>query len=155
MAETSESLKARIQADMKAALKAGDKKRLGAIRLIMAAVKQREIDERSALDDAGVVAVLDKMAKQRRESIVHYQSAGRDDLVETENHELEIIQDYLPKALTAEEIDVLITSAIAETGATSIKEMGKVMAVLKPQMQGRADMAAVSKQVKQALTQSD
>ncbi len=147
------SLKARIQEDMKAALKAGDKARLGAIRLIMAAVKQREVDERTQLDDQQVLAVLDKMAKQRRESIAQYRAAGRDDLAEKEQAELEIIQSYLPEALSEEAIDALIAAAIRETGASGVRDMGRVMARLKPQLQGRADMAQVSARVKAALTQ--
>ncbi len=147
------SLKDRIQEDMKAALKAGDKARLGAIRLIMAAVKQREVDERTQLDDRQVLAVLDKMAKQRRESITQYRAAGRDDLAEKEQAELEIIQSYLPEALSEAEIDELIAAAIRETGAAGIRDMGKVMARLKPQLQGRADMAQVSARVKAALGQ--
>ena len=147
------SLKARIQEDMKAALKAGDKARLSAIRLIMAAIKQREVDERVELDDQQVLAVLDKMAKQRRESIAQYQAAGRDDLAQKEQAELEIIQSYLPEALSDEEIEGLIAAAIRETGASGIRNMGKVMAHLKPQLQGRADMAQVSARVKAALSQ--
>ncbi len=147
------SLKDRIQEDMKAALKAGDKARLGAIRLIMAAVKQREVDERTQLDDRQVLAVLDKMAKQRRESIAQYRAAGRDDLAEKEQAELEIIQSYLPEALSEAEIDALIAAAIRETGAAGIRDMGRVMARLKPQLQGRADMAQVSARVKAALGQ--
>ncbi len=147
------SLKARIQEDMKAALKAGDKARLSAIRLIMAAIKQREVDERVELDDQQVLAVLGKMAKQRRESIAQYQAAGRDDLAQKEQAELEIIQSYLPEALSDEEIEGLIAAAIRETGASGIRDMGKVMAHLKPQLQGRADMAQVSARVKAALSQ--
>ncbi len=147
------SLKARIQEEMKAALKAGDKARLGTIRLIMAAIKQREVDERTQLDDRQVLAVLDKMAKQRRESIAQYRAAGRDDLAEKEQAELEIIQSYLPEALSEAEIDELIAAAIRETGAAGIRDMGKVMARLKPQLQGRADMAQVSARVKAALGQ--
>lgn len=146
------SLKARLQEDMKASLKAGDKDRLGTIRLIMAAIKQREIDERTQLDDQQVLAVLDKMVKQRRESIAQYRAAGRDDLVRKEQAELEIIQSYLPEALGDEEIDALIAAAIRESGASGIRDMGKVMARLKPQLQGRADMAQVSAKVKAALS---
>lgn len=145
-------LKDRLQADMKAAMKAGEKDRLGVIRLIMAAIKQREVDERIQLDDAQVLAVLDKMVKQRRESIAQFQSAGRDDLVAAEQAELGVIQDYLPQALSETEVESLINEALAESGASGIGDMGKVMAILKPKMQGRADMAAVSARVKSLLS---
>lgn len=147
------NLKERIQQDMKAALKGGDKARLSAIRLIMAAIKQREVDERVELNDTQVLAVLDKMAKQRRESITCFAAAGRDDLVQKEQAELGVIQLYLPQALTEAEIDALIQGAIAETGAQGIQDMGKVMAKLRPQVQGRADLGQVSAKVKAALTQ--
>ncbi len=146
------SLKARIQEDMKAAMRAGDKARLGTIRLIMAAIKQREVDERIELNDDQIVEVLDKMAKQRRESIAQYRDAGREDLVAKEAAELEIIQSYLPEALSEAEIDALIARAIEETGASGMRDMGKVMARLKPQVQGRADMSQVSARVKAALS---
>ncbi|WP_133717708.1 GatB/YqeY domain-containing protein [Methylocaldum gracile] len=145
-------LKERLQADMKAAMKAGEKDRLGVIRLIMAAIKQREVDERIQLDDAQVLAVLDKMVKQRRESITQFQSAGRDDLVAAEQAELGVIQEYLPQALSEEEVESLIKEALAESGASGIGDMGKVMAVLKPKMQGRADMSMVSLRVKSLLS---
>lgn len=145
------ALKARLQDDMKAAMKAGEKQRLGVIRLILAAVKQREVDDRVALDDEQVIAVLDKMVKQRRESIAQYRAGGRPDLADIEGAEIEVIQAYLPVALSEAEIDRLIGDAIAETGAAGIAGMGKVMGVLKPKMQGRADMAAVSSRVKQLL----
>lgn len=147
------NLKERIQQDMKAALKGGDKARLSAIRLIMAAIKQREVDERVELNDTQVLAVLDKMAKQRRESITYFAAASRDDLVQKEQAELEVIQSYLPQALTEAEIDALIQGAIAEIGARGIQDMGKVMAKLRPQVQGRADLGQVSAKVKAALTQ--
>lgn len=147
-----DSLKLRIEEDMKAALRAGDKRRLGAVRLILAAVKQREIDERVTLDDTQVLAVLDKMAKQRRESIAQYQAAGRQDLVEQESFELEVIQDYMPAALSEAELDAAIATAIAEVGASSVKDMGKVMGILKPRVQGRADMGAVSARIKAKLS---
>ena len=146
------SLKARIQEDMKAAMRSGDKARLAAIRLIMAAIKQREVDERIELDDAQVTAVLDKMVKQRRESIEQYEKAGRTDLVDKEKAELEVIQTYLPEPLSEDEINALIDEAIAETGASSIKDMGKVMGLLKPKLAGRADMGKVSGQVKARLS---
>lgn len=145
------SLKERLQADMKTAMKAGDKDRLGVVRLVLAAIKQREVDERIQLDDDQVVAVLDKMVKQRRESIAQYRAGGRDDLADVESAEIEIIQAYLPQALSEAEIDALIKEAMAETGAAGVSGMGKVMAVLKPKMQGRADMSAVSARVKSLL----
>jgi len=142
----------RIRDDMKASLKAGDKRRLGTVRLILAAVKQREVDERIELDDQQVLVVLDKMVKQRRESITQYEKAGRDDLAEQEAFEVSIIQEYLPAALSDDEIATLIEQAIAGTGAQSIRDMGKVMGQLKPKMQGRADMGSVSALVKQKLS---
>lgn len=145
------SLKERLQADMKTAMKAGAKERLGVIRLIMAAIKQREVDERIQLDDTQVIAVLDKMVKQRRESISQYQSGGREDLAAVESAEIVVLQEYLPQALSETEIDALITAALAETGASGIAGMSKVMAVLKPQLQGRADLGAVSARVKSLL----
>lgn len=145
------SLKARIQADMKAAMRSGDKPRLGVIRLILAAIKQREVDERIELDDTQILVVLDKMLKQRRESLGMYEQAGRADLANQESFEISIVQTYLPQPLSATEIESLIASAIAETGASGIKDMGKVMAILKPQLQGRADMGAVSAQIKAQL----
>ncbi|HWS02567.1 MAG TPA: GatB/YqeY domain-containing protein [Gammaproteobacteria bacterium] len=144
-------LTARIQEDMKSAMRASDKRRLGVIRLILAAIKQREVDERIVLDDTQVTVVLDKMLKQRRESISQYEQAGRTDLVEQEQFEMGVIQAYLPQPLSPAEIDALIGQAITETGAGGIKDMGKVMALLKPQLQGRADMSAVSAQIKAKL----
>jgi len=144
-------LKQRIQDDMKAAMKAADKPRLGAIRLILAAVKQREIDERIELDDAEVLAVLDKMVKQRRDSIDQYAKAGRQDLVDREQLEIDVCQGYLPEALSDAALAKLVEEAFAASGATAVKDMGKVMALLKPKVQGRADMGAVSKLVKQRL----
>jgi uncharacterized protein YqeY len=144
-------LKARIQDDVKTAMKAGDKRRVGALRLITAAIKQREVDERIELDDTQVLAVLDKMVKQRRESIAQYEKAGRDDLVDQEAFEVSLIQEYLPKPLSQSEIAAAIGEAIATTGATSVRDMGKIMALLKPQLQGRADIGAVSALVKQKL----
>lgn len=144
-------LKARLQSDMKSAMKAGEKQRLGVIRLMMAAIKQREVDDRVELGDQEVVGVLDRMVKQRRESIAQYDDAGRSDLSAVEKAEIEVIQVYLPQQLTASEIDALINSAIAETGASGIGGMGKVMAVIKAPMQGRADMTVVSARVKGLL----
>jgi uncharacterized protein YqeY len=147
-----DTLKARLQADMKAAMKAGDKPRLGVIRLINAAVKQREVDERIELDDPQVLSVLDKMVKQRRDSISQYEAAGRDDLAATERFEVEICQGYLPAALSEAEVDALIDEAVAATGAESMRDMGKLMGVLKPKLQGRADMGGVSQRVKARLS---
>ncbi|GAB0150455.1 GatB/YqeY domain-containing protein [Marichromatium gracile] len=144
-------LKQQIQADMKSAMKAGDKDRLAVIRLIMAAIKQREVDERIELDDAQVLAVLDKMVKQRRDSIDQYTQAGRDDLASGERAEVEIIQTYLPAQLTEAEIAACIDEAVETTGAAAMSDMGKVMGVLRPKIQGRADMGAVSALVKQRL----
>ncbi|MDH5470440.1 MAG: GatB/YqeY domain-containing protein [Gammaproteobacteria bacterium] len=145
------SIKDRIQQDMKDAMRAKDKARLGTIRLILAAIKQREVDERIELDDEQVIVVLDKMAKQRRESISQFEQAGRDDLIAQENFELGIIQPYLPEALGEDELNALIDAAMAATGANSIKDMGKVMGQLKPKIQGRADMSAVSALIKSRL----
>lgn len=145
------SLKQRINEDVKTAMRAREKERLGTLRLITAAIKQKEVDERIELDDAQVLAVLDKMAKQHRESIDQYQKAEREDLVAKETAELTLIQEYLPQPLAENEIADLIEAAIAETGAAGVKDMGAVMAVLKPKLQGRADMGKVSAQVKAKL----
>jgi len=144
-------LKQRLVEDMKTAMKAGEKRRLGVIRLINAAIKQREVDERIELDDIQVLAVLDKMLKQRRDSITQYEAAKREDLAEQERYEIGVCQEYLPTALTADEVAALIEAAVAASGAVSLKDMGKVMALLKPQVQGRADVGAVSALVKQRL----
>ena len=144
-------LKQRIQEDMKACMKAGDKRRLGVVRLVLAAIKQREVDSRAEQDDQQILAILDKMVKQRRESITQYDKAGRSDLAEQEGFEIEVIREYLPKALEETEITTLVEEAIAGSGAQSLRDMGKVMAELKPKMQGRADMGAVSALVKQKL----
>lgn len=151
MTANADSLKQRIQAEMKFSMKAGAKERLSVIRMVMAAVKQREIDERITLDDAQVIAVLDKMVKQRRESIAQFRAGGRDDLADAEEREIRVLQDFLPQPLSNDEIDALIKRAIEETGAASAKEMGRIMASLKPRIQGRADMAEVSKKVKALL----
>ncbi|GAP65346.1 transamidase GatB domain protein [Mizugakiibacter sediminis] len=145
------SLKDRLNEDMKAALKAGDKARLGVLRLVGAAVKQREVDERIALDDAQVLAVLEKMLKQRRDSLAQFEQAGRDDLAAQERYEIGVIEAYLPAKLSDAELDQLIAAAIAESGATSARDMGKVMAIVKDKAAGRADMGAVSKRVKDKL----
>ena len=144
-------LKQRLVEDMKTAMKAGEKRRLGIIRLINAAIKQREVDERIELDDTQVLAVLDKMLKQRRDSITQYEAAKREDLAEQERYEIGVCQEYLPAALSDDEIAALIEAAVAAAGALSQKDMGKAMALLKPQVQGRADVGAVSALVKQRL----
>jgi uncharacterized protein YqeY len=145
------SLKDRISGDVKDAMRAKDKPRLATLRLITAAIKQQEVDERIELDDTQVLAQLDKMCKQRRESISQFEKAGRDDLIAQEVSELEIIQTYLPEQLGEDEIAALIDAAMAATGAASIKDMGKVMGQLKPKLQGRADMGAVSALIKAKL----
>jgi uncharacterized protein YqeY len=145
------SLKERIQQDMKDAMRAADKPRLATIRLMLAAIKQKEVDERKDLDDAEVTAVLDRMIKQRRESISQFEKADRTDLVDQENAELAVIQTYLPEPLSETELNALIDEAMSQTGAASIKDMGKVMALLKPRLQGRADMGAVSALIKARL----
>jgi uncharacterized protein YqeY len=146
------SLKQRVQEDMKSAMRAGDKERLGTVRLILAGIKQREVDERIQLDDAQVLAVLEKMVKQRRESIAQFEAGGRADLVAKETAELAVISAYLPSPLSETELDALIQAAIAESGAASIKDMGKVMGIIKSKAQGRADMAAVGARIKARLT---
>jgi len=145
-------LKQAITDDMKSAMKAGEKERLGTIRLILSAIKQQEVDSRKDLEDSDIIAILDKMSKQRRESIDQYEKAGRDDLAGKEKAELEIIQTYLPSQLGDDEIAAMIDEAIKTTGAEAMKDMGKVMGILKPKMQGRADMAAVSAQIKSRLS---
>lgn len=145
------SLKERITGDVKDAMRAKDKPRLATLRLITAAIKQKEVDERIELDDTQVLTLLDKMCKQRRESISQFEKAGRDDLIAQENAELDIITTYLPEQLGEAEIAALIDEAMAATGAASIKDMGKVMGQLKPKLQGRADMGAVSGMIKAKL----
>ncbi len=145
-------LRIQLQDEMKAAMKSGDKRRLGIIRLIRAAIKQREVDERIELDDTQVLLVLDKMVKQRRDSVEQFEKAGRTELADQEKFEIGIIQEYLPAQLSEDEISALITQAIAATGAESMKDMGKVMGMLKPKLQGRADMGAVSGLIKQNLS---
>lgn len=145
------SLKARITEDMKAAMRARESERLSAIRLLLAAIKQREIDERIELDDAGVIAIVDRLIKQRRDSVSQYSAAGRQDLADKEQFEIGILAAYMPQPLTADEIAGLVKEAIAETGAASARDMGKVMNWLKPKLAGRADMTAVSAQVKAVL----
>jgi len=145
------TLKERITEDMKAAMRASDKERLATIRMLQAAIKQREVDERVTLDDAQVVAVLEKMVKQRRESIAAFEQGGRVDLADKEKSEIALLQEYLPAQLSEAEVDALIREAIASTGAASMKDMGKVMGVVKSKAAGRADMGAVSARIKAAL----
>lgn len=137
---------------MKTAMKSGEKERLGVIRMILAAIKQVEIDERIELDEARTLSVLDKMLKQRRESIKQFRDAGREDLASNEEQEVSVIQDFLPRPLTDEEIDGMVAEAVSASSAASIKDMGKVMNILKPKMQGRADMSVVSAKIKAVLT---
>ncbi|MET0051135.1 MAG: GatB/YqeY domain-containing protein [Candidatus Thiodiazotropha sp.] len=144
-------LKQRIQDDVKVAMKAKDKARLSTLRLITAEIKQREVDTRTELDESQVLAILDKMIKQRRDSATQYQDAGRTELADQERSEIAIIETYLPAALSAAEIDAMIAEAIASAGASGMQDMGKVMGLLKPRMQGRADMGQVSGLVKQKL----
>lgn len=145
------SLKERITEDMKAAMRAKDSERLGTIRMITAAIKQREVDERINLDDSQVLAVLEKMIKMRKESVAQFLSGGREDLVAKENQEIELLQAYMPAQLSEAELEALIADAINRAGATSIKEMGKAMALVKQSAQGRADMAQVSAKLKAKL----
>lgn len=142
------SLKQQIQEDMKTALRAHDKQRLGVVRLILAAIKQVEVDERVSVDDARIIQILNKMLKQRRDSIAQYEQAKRDDLVEQERLEVKVIQTYLPEPLNETDIDRMVSEAIAKVGAISVKEMGKIMAELKDKLQGRADMTQISAKIK-------
>jgi len=146
------SLKDRITEDMKAAMRSGARERLSTVRLILAAIKQREVDERITLDDAQVLSVLEKMVKQRRESIAQFETGGRADLVAKESAELAVLQGFMPAQLSAAEVDALVHEAIRSTGATSIKDMGKVMAAAKAQAAGRTDMGALSGRIKQLLS---
>ena len=151
MSESSASLKQRIEADMRAALRAQDKDRLGTLRLIIASIKQREIDDRSTLSDTAILGVLEKMIKQRRDSISQFEQAGRQELANKEATEVAVIQEYLPVALSEAEIDAAIAEAIALSGAATAQDMGKIMALLKARLQGRADMGLVSRKVKAKL----
>ncbi len=152
MSGTSTSLKERISDDVKVAMRAQDKRRLGTLRLIMAAVKQREVDERVVVDDVALLGILEKMLKQRADSVAQYQSGGREDLAEQERYEIQLIQGYLPQPLTEEELATLIEAAIQQTGACSVKDMGKVMAVLRTDVLGRADMGKLGGLVKGRLS---
>jgi len=145
------SLKARITEEMKTAMRSGDKDRLGLIRMLQAGIKQREVDERIQLDDSQVLSVIDKMIKQRKESVSQFQAGGRDDLVARESAEIAWLTEYLPAQLSDADLEALIKEAVAATGAASIKDMGKVMAYVKPKAQGRADMGALSARIKAAL----
>lgn len=145
------SLKQQLTDDMKTAMRGGDKARLAVIRLVLAAVKQREVDERIELDDAQTLAVLEKMLKQRRDSVAQYAAAGREDLADVERAEMAVIEAYLPAKLSEAEVDALIEAAVAETGASSPRDMGKVVAAVKDKAAGRADMAAVSARIKARL----
>jgi uncharacterized protein YqeY len=147
------ALKQRISEDVKSAMRSKDQKLLGTLRLLTAGIKQREVDERITLDDAQILAVIDKMIKQRRDSIEQYQAAKRQDLVDQESYEVAVLQRYLPTSLSDAEISQLIKEAINETGAKSVQEMGRVMAVLKPKLQGRADIGVASAKVKEHLQQ--
>jgi hypothetical protein len=149
MAES--ALKARITEDMKTAMRAKDKERLATIRLIQAGIKQKEVDERIELDDSQVLAVLEKMLKQRRDSIEQYTQGGRDDLAAKEQAEIDVIQEYMPEALSEDELQAIIDEAISSTGAETMKDMGKVMGIIKPRVQGRADMGALSGKIKARL----
>jgi len=146
------SLKSRLRDDMKAALRARDKDRLAVIRMALAAIQQREVDERIELDEPQTLAVLEKMIKQRRDSVSQFRAGGREDLATREEAEIGVLGDYLPEALTEEALDALIDATIAKTGAASMKDMGRVMGEIKAQASGRADMAAVSARVKARLT---
>lgn len=145
------SLKQQITEDMKAAMRAGDARRRDAIRLLQAAIKQREVDERKELDDAAVVAVIEKMLKQRRDSIVQYEAANRQDLADAEKYEMEVLQSYMPQALSDTEVECAVAEAISAAGARGQQDMGRVMALLKPRLSGRADMSKVSALVKTRL----
>jgi len=145
------TLKTRIVEDMKAAMKAKESARLAAIRLLMAAMKQREVDERIELDDAGVVAVIEKMLKQRKDSITQYEAAKRQDLADAERFEVDVLTAYMPKAMDAAEVEAIVAKAVADSGARGPADMGKVIALVKPQVAGRADMGEVSKLVKSRL----
>ncbi len=146
------ALKERIQEDMKSAMRSGEKERLATIRLILSAIKQREVDERIVLDDSQVLSAIEKMVKQRKESIVQFEAGGRADLVAKETAEMALLQVYLPEPLSAAELAVLIDAAVASTGATTIKDMGKVMAEVKTAAAGKADMAAVGALIKARLS---
>lgn len=152
LASAASPLKIRINEDMKTAMKAKDSARLAAIRLLLAAMKQKEVDERVELDDAAVLAVIDKMLKQRKDSITQYEAAGRQDLADAEKFEAEVLSAYLPAALSAAEVEAIVAAAVVQSGAAGPQDMGKVIALVKPQVAGRADMGEISKLVKAKLS---
>ena len=145
------SLKTRITEDMKTAMRARDTARLGAIRLLLAAIKQKEVDLRTEQDDAAVISIIEKMLKQRHDSISQFQAAGRQDLVDAERFEVEVLSAYMPQPLSAAEVEAIVTAAVNESGAKGVQEMGKVMAIVKPRLAGRADMGQVSALIKARL----
>lgn len=145
------TLKEQLSDDMKSALRAKDRERLAVLRMLLSAVRQREIDERIELDDAGVLALIDKMVKQRRDAETQYRDAGRDELADAEAAEVVVLETYLPDALSEQELADMVTAAVTQSGAQSMQDMGRVMGILKPQVQGRADMGAVSAAVKSRL----
>lgn len=147
-----DTLKQRIQDDVKSAMRAKDKERLGVLRMTTAAIKQREIDERTSLDDAGILSVLDKMIKQRRDALGQFTAAGRNDLADQEAFEIAVLDEYMPTALTETELNTLIEAALTKVGASSLRDMGNVMKLLSPEVRGRADMGAVSGRVKERLS---
>lgn len=151
MSDSNQGLKTRLTEEMKAAMRSKDKERLGVIRLVLSAIKQREVDERIELDDTQVLVVLEKMLKQRRDSIEQFRNGNREDLAVKEEFEVGILQEYMPAALSEQEIDAILEEIITATGASSIKDMGKVMAQLKPRIQGKADMGSVSQKIKARL----
>lgn len=152
MTDSSVNLKERINEDLKNAMRAQDKRLVGTLRLVMAAIKQREVDERVTLNNSALIGILEKMIKQRRDSVTQYQNGGREDLARQESYEIEIIQSYLPQPLTTGELDDLIHAAVQQTGASSVKDMGKVMTVLRVQVQGKVDMGEVGTRVKARLS---
>lgn len=147
-----DTLKQRIQDDVKSAMRAKDKERLGVLRMTTAAIKQREIDERTSLDDAGILSVLDNMIKQRRDALGQFTAAGRNDLADQEAFEIAVLDEYMPTALTETELNALIEAALTKVGANSLRDMGNVMKLLSPEVRGRADMGAVSGRVKERLS---
>lgn len=148
-------LKEQIQQDMKDAMRAREQRRLGTIRLLLAAIKQREVDERISLDDTQIISVIEKMLKQRRDSLFQYQNAGRQDLADQESFEISLLETYLPEKMTDQELETLITLALEESNAQSMKDMGTVMSILKPKIQGRADAGEVSKKIKDRLASAN
>jgi hypothetical protein len=152
MTDSSINLKERINEDLKNAMRAQDKRLVGTLRLVMAAIKQREVDDRVTLDNSALLGILEKMIKQRRDSVTQYQNGGREDLARQESYEIEVIQGYMPQPLSVEELDDLIHTAVQQTGANSVKDMGKVMAALRAQVQGKVDMGEMGARVKTHLS---